>query len=295
MIYKFAQVYYLFVVKKVDTIEATGYRKAARLLKVVFEAYRRDDEGNLVRCDEERIAQHFYQVLSNGYWHTVDNDDRAFLEALGLKPDLNPHEDLGATLIGQWIEGRPGFPGPSRFSPLEEFEAIQSPVPAAFPPTPPASTIAWTPAVSLADTSTSADCPSRQVTDRATGGLHPVPQSTRGMGSDCFESTSTAPNPAVSARGTPRQSRRLEDERTQIGLVEASEIYNIAKSVLSKAAARNPGTRGYLPCIRKGRRVLFDREDIQNFSRSRKQMKRRSKQPAKVPDLAFVSRLFRQD
>ena len=164
MIYKFAQVYYLFVVKKVDTIEATGYRKAARLLKVVFEAYRRDDKGDPLRCDEERIAQHFYQVLSNGCWHTVDNDDRAFLEALGLKPDLNPHEDLGATLIGQWIEGRPGFPGPSRFSPLEEFEAIQSPAPAAFPPTPPASTIAWTPAVSLADTSASADCPSRQGT-----------------------------------------------------------------------------------------------------------------------------------
>ena len=208
---------------------------------------------------------------------------------------LNPHEDLGATLIGQWIEGRPGFPGLSRFSPLEEFEAIQSPAPAAFPPTPPASTIAWTPAVSLADTSASADCPSRQVTDRATRGLHPVPQSTRGMGSDCFESTSTAPNPAVSARGTPRQSHRLEDERTQIGLVEASEIYNIPKSVLSKAAAKNPGTRGYLPSIRKGRRVFFYREDIQNLSRSREQMKRRSKQPAKVPDLASVSRLFRQD
>ena len=38
MIYKFAQVYYLFVVKKVNIIEATGYRKAARLLKVVFKA-----------------------------------------------------------------------------------------------------------------------------------------------------------------------------------------------------------------------------------------------------------------
>ena len=269
MIYKFAQVYYLFVVKKVDTIEATGYRKAARLLKVVFEAYRRDDKGDPLRCEEERIAQHFYQVLSNGCWHTVDNDDRAFLEALGLKPDLNPHEDLGATLIGQWIEGRPGLPGPSRFSPLEEFEAIQSPAPAAFPPAPPASTIAWTPAVSLADTSASADCPGRQVTDWATGGLHPVPQSTRGMG--------------------------LEDERTQIGLVEASEFYDIPKSVLSKAAAKNPGTRGYLPSIRKGRRVFFYREDIQNLSRSREQMKRRSKQPAKVPDLASVSRLFRQD
>ena len=89
MIYKFAQVYYLFVVKKVDTIEATGYRKAARLLKVVFEAYRRDDKGDPLRCDEERIAQHFYQVFSNGCWHTVEHhDDRAFLEALGLKPDL---------------------------------------------------------------------------------------------------------------------------------------------------------------------------------------------------------------
>jgi hypothetical protein len=137
--------------------------------------------------------------------------------------------------------------------------------------------------------------PSRQVTDRATGGLRPVHQSTRGMGSDCFESTSTAPNPAVPARGTPRQSRRLEDERTQIGLVEASEFYGIPKSVLSKAAAKNPGARGYLPSIRKGRRVFFDREDIQNFSRSRKQMKHRSKQPAKVLDLTSVSRLFRRD
>ena len=193
------------------------------------------------------------------------------------------------------IEGLPGPPGPDGFNPLEEFKAIQSPVPTVFHSTPPASTIAWIPAVSLADTSASADCPSRQVTDQATGGLHPVPQSTRGMGSDCFESTSTAPNPAVSARGTPRQSHRLEYERTQIGLVEASEIYNIPKSVLSKAAAKNPGTRGYLPSIRKGRRVFFYREDIQNLSRSREQMKRRSKQPAKVPDLAFVSRLFRQD
>jgi len=115
------------------------------------------------------------------------------------------------------------------------------------------------------------------------------------MGSDYFESTSTAPNPAVPAPGTPRQSRRLEDERTQIGLVEASEFYDIPKSVLSKAAAKNPGARGYLPSVRKGRRVLFDRKDIQNFSRSRKQIQRRSKQPAKVLDLTSVSRPLRRD
>lgn len=269
MIYKFAQVYYLFVVKKVDTIKAIGYRKAARLLKVVFEAYRRDDEGNLVRCDEERIAQHFYQVFSNGYWHTQDDHDHRILEALGLPPTLDHSLDIEKRLNGRWIEGLPGPPDPDGFNTLEEFKAIQSPVPTVFHSTPPASTIAWTPAVSLADTSTSADCPSRQVTDRATEGLHPVPQSTKGMG--------------------------LEDERTQIGLVEASEFYDIPKSVLSKAAAKNPGTRGYLPSIRKGRRVSFYREDIQNLSRSREQMKRRSKQPAKVPDLASVSRLFRQD
>ena len=295
MLYTFYHLYYFFVVKKVDIIKAPGYRKIARILKVVFEAYRRDDEGNLVRCDEERIAQHFYQVFSNGYWHTQNDHDHQILEALGLPPTLDHSLDLEKRLNGRWIEGLPGPPGPDGFNPLEEFKAIQSPVPTVFHPAPPASTTARTPAISLADTSASADCPSRQVTDWATGGLHSVPQSTRGMGSDCFESTSTAPNPAVPARGTPRQSHPLEDKRTQIGLVEASEFYDIPKSVLSKAAAKNPGTRGYLPSIRKGRRVSFYREDIQNLSRSREQMKRRSKQPAKVPDLAFVSRLFHQD
>ena len=286
MIYTFAHTYYLFLVKKIELTETPGCRKIAQVIKVVFEAYRRGDEGNLVRCDEERIAMNVYMVFSkDGCWHTTTDDDKLFLEALGLPPKLDIGVDLEAELLGRWIKGLPGHRGPSRYNPLEEFEAIQSPAPAAFHPAPPASTIAWTPAVSLADTSSSADCPSRQVTDRATGGLHPVPQSTRGMGSDCFESTSTAPNPAVPARGTPRQSRRLEDERPQIGLVEASEFYDIPKSVLSKAAAKNPGKRGYLPSIRKGRRVLFDREDIRNFSRSRKQIKRRSKQPAEVPDL----------
>ena len=109
MIYKFAQVYYLFVVKKVDTIKAIGYRKAARLLKVVFEAYRRDDKGNLVRCDEERIAQHFYQVFSNGYWHTqYDHDHRRSSRRSGSRRRWIISLDLEKRLNGRWIEGLPG-------------------------------------------------------------------------------------------------------------------------------------------------------------------------------------------
>jgi hypothetical protein len=164
MIYKFAQVYYLFVVKKVDTIKATGYRKAARLLKVVFEAYRRDDKGDPLRCEEERIAQHFYQVFSNGYWHTQDDHDHRILEALGLPPTLDHSLDLEKRLNGRWIEGLPGPPDPDGFNPLEEFKAIQSPVPTVFHPAPPASGVASTSAVSLADSSASAECPN--MTDR---------------------------------------------------------------------------------------------------------------------------------
>ena len=185
MMYKFAQVYYIFVVKKVDTIKAIGYRKAARLLKVVFEAYRRDDEGNLVRCDEERIAQHFYQVFSNGYWHTQDDHDHRILEALGLPPTLDHSLDLEKRLNGRWIEGLPGPPDPDGFNPLEEFKAIQSPVPTVFHPAPPASVVASTSVVSLADSLASAKCPSRQGTAETMRDSSSVHESISAEASDC--------------------------------------------------------------------------------------------------------------
>ena len=165
MIYNFKLTKYLLSVKKVRQTEAPGCEKVGRFIKVVFEVYRRDDKGDVVRCDEERIAQHVYLIRSGDrFWHTVDDPDRRFLEALGLPPRLDPDVDLEKRLNGRWIEGLPGPPDSDGFNPLEEFKAIQSPVPTVFHPAPPASGVASTSAVSLADSSASAECPN--MTDR---------------------------------------------------------------------------------------------------------------------------------
>jgi hypothetical protein len=165
MIYTFAHADYLLSVKKVRQTEAPGCGKIARLIKVVFEIYRLDEEHKVVRCDEERIAQHVYLTLSEGhFWQTQDDHDSRFLEALGLPPMLDLSVDLEKELTGRWIKGRPGPPGPDGFNPLEEFKAIPSPVPAVFHHGPPASGVASTSVVSLADSLASAECPSRQGT-----------------------------------------------------------------------------------------------------------------------------------
>ena len=188
MIYTFDHAYYLLLVKKVKLIETPGCRKIARVVKVVFEAYRRDDEGKLVRCDEERIAMHVYMVCAKeGCWHTITDDDKLFLGVLGLPPTLDLSLDLEKRLNGWWIEGLPGPPGPDGFNPLEEFKAIQSPVPTVFHPAPPASGIASTSAVSQVDTSASADYPSRQDTAGTRKDFSPVHESISSEASDCSE------------------------------------------------------------------------------------------------------------
>ena len=165
MIYTFAHADYLLSVKKVRKIETPGCRKDARLIKVVFEVYRHVDEGHVIRCDEERIAQYVYLILSKDqFLHTMDDHDKRFLEALGLPPKLDPDMDLEVELCGRWIEARPGLPGLNRFNSLEEFKAIPSPVPVVFHHAPPASGVASTSVVSLADSLASAECPN--LTDR---------------------------------------------------------------------------------------------------------------------------------
>ena len=183
MRYKFNHTYYLLAVKKVRQTEAPGCGKIARLIKVVFEVYRLDDEHKVVRCDEERIAQHVYLTLSEGhFWQTQDDHDSRFLEGVGLPPMLDLSVDLEKELTGRWIEGRPGYPGPDGFNPLEECKAIQSPVPAVFHPAPPASGVASTSVISLADSLASVECPSRQ----GTAGTS-VHESISSEASDCSE------------------------------------------------------------------------------------------------------------
>ncbi|HWT82529.1 MAG TPA: hypothetical protein VN648_27395, partial [Candidatus Methylomirabilis sp.] len=125
MIYQFAQIYYLLLVKKVVVTNATGYRKVARNAKLVFDAYEPAEGGSGSRRDEGRIAQNIYQVFTEGHWHTVEVNDRSFLEAFGLMPDMNPSVDLEAELTGRWITGLPGPPGPDGYNPLLEFQVIE--------------------------------------------------------------------------------------------------------------------------------------------------------------------------
>lgn len=124
MIYQFAQIYYLLLVKKVDVTNANGYRKVARNAKLVFEAYEPAEGGSGPRYGERRIAQTVYQVFTEGHWHTVEVNDRLFLEAFGLMPDMNPSVNLEAELIGRRIMGLPGPPDPDGYNPLLEFQVI---------------------------------------------------------------------------------------------------------------------------------------------------------------------------
>jgi hypothetical protein len=186
MIYTFAHADYLLSVKKVRKIETPGCRKDARLIKVVFEVYRHVDEGHVIRCDEERIAQYVYLILSKDqFLHTMDDHDKRFLEALGLPPKLDPDMDLEVELCGRWIEARPGLPGLNRFNSLEEFKAIPSPVPVVFHHAPPASGVASTSVVSLADSLASAKCPSRQGTAETMRDSSSVHESISAEASDC--------------------------------------------------------------------------------------------------------------
>ena len=83
-----------------------------------------------------------------------------------------------------------------------------------------------------------------------------------------------SPSRVSAARDTPRQTRKLKGDRALIGLTEASEDYEIPRSVLSKAWKKQEGSPGYLRCAEtEGRRVYFYLEDILNFSRSRKRLK----------------------
>ena len=84
----------------------------------------------------------------------------------------------------------------------------------------------------------------------------------------------SSPNRRSAARSRPRQTRRMGDDHDLIGLTEASQNYDIPKSVLSKAWRKREGSPGYLRCAEtEGRRVYFYREDILNFWRSRKRLK----------------------
>jgi hypothetical protein len=267
--YPFDPALYQLCVQKVDVQSAPGGGVLRRVVKIVFAVFTQGPDGRLVRCAQDRIATFVILILTkDGTWEPLGGD-RCLLAALGAPECLNSGDNVEKILLGRWIEGRPGQADPQGFNALVDYRPINPPplwMPSGSPPTATPSPARET------------DAPHRP------GARNPL-RDAQPLNSPPEQG---APEPA---RGTPRQSRRLEDERTQIGLVAASEFYNVPKSVLSKAAAKNPGERGYLPSTRKGRRVFFDREDIQNFSRSRKQMKRRSK----VADLTSVSRLFRQD
>jgi hypothetical protein len=163
MIYQFDNSTYLLSVKKVHPIAAPGCGKIARLIKVVFEAYRWVNEETVTRCEEERIAQYIYLILSEGHsWQTQDDQDRRFLEALGLPPRLDLSVDIKKELTGRWIEGRPGPPGPDGFNSLEEFKAIESPVATAVHAASPVSGFASTSAVASVDSGAQAECASSQ-------------------------------------------------------------------------------------------------------------------------------------
>jgi hypothetical protein len=91
------------------------------------------------------------------------------------------------------------------------------------------------------------------------------------------------------ASNARQQAKRLEEDRSLIGLTEASELFDIPKSGLSKAAGKAVGVPGHLRCERAGRRVFFYREDISNLARSRCKLKPRP-EPERGPqaDSSFL-------
>ena len=126
MIYTFAHADYLLSVKKVRQTEAPGCGKIARLIKVDFEIYRLDEEHKVVRCDEERIAQHVYLTLSEGhFWQTQDDHDSRFLEAARAPADVGsqrgPRERVNRSVDqgpprsarSRWIQSSRGIQGDS--------------------------------------------------------------------------------------------------------------------------------------------------------------------------------------
>jgi hypothetical protein len=60
----------------------------------------------------------------------------------------------------------------------------------------------------------------------------------------------------------------------RVKLCEAAEIYDIPKSVLSKAAKKSLGAPGFLRSEREGRNVFFFCKDLERFERSRKKLRR---------------------
>jgi len=76
-------------------------------------------------------------------------------------------------------------------------------------------------------------------------------------------STTSGGKPGDEIKTTPETDTKL------IYQADASQLYNIPKSTLSKAAKKSPGEVGYLWSGHKGKRVFYRRKDIEKLSRSR--------------------------
>jgi hypothetical protein len=120
--FRFRTDWYHLVVKKVVVRPTPRPRKDGRDLRIVFEAYRPNLGGQLVRCPEERIAQHVGVVFTGEVWRPPDRDDVELLEALGVQGGSLPDDAAADRLIGRWILGLPGPPGRDGFNPLENYQ-----------------------------------------------------------------------------------------------------------------------------------------------------------------------------
>ncbi|MFA5424412.1 MAG: hypothetical protein WC374_11210 [Phycisphaerae bacterium] len=60
-----------------------------------------------------------------------------------------------------------------------------------------------------------------------------------------------------------------ETDAKLIYQAEASQLYNIPKSTLSKAAKKSPGEVGYLWSGHKGKRIFYRKKDVEKLARSR--------------------------
>jgi hypothetical protein len=122
--YPFRHEWYWLVVKKAVVRPTPRPRKDGRDLKIVFEAFRHGPDGRLVRCPEERLAQHVGLLFQDGAWRPPDSDDLELLKALGVLDGSLPDEDPADRLEGRWIKGLPGPRGRDGFNPLDDYQAV---------------------------------------------------------------------------------------------------------------------------------------------------------------------------